>query len=269
MIDPFEAMRQAPPRIAHQYERAAEVLNAYMSANSQDDLRVLAVERELQAKVGGHLYTQRADLIASIGGSAVIIDHKSTGGSVSTLPAEYEVSGQMLGYEILGRALLPSLYGRPFGGVMANLIGTKPPYKSQRHWVRVDPGMLDQWAESMAEVNGMIAWDESRSPWQYRRNFETCMGRYGMCQYLTLCKRGKFGLNEYEARIEAEVPADVPSAGMSRRGYHRLATYAQCPQKFAYQHVLHLQPLREAEALALGSLIHIGLMHYYLGRIVS
>ncbi len=61
--------------------------------------------------------------------------------------------------------------------------------------------------------------------------------------------------------------AAKPSAGMSSRGYHRLAMYASCPQAYSYRFNLHIEPTRTADPLALGSLVHVGLMHHYMGRI--
>ena len=54
-----------------------------------------------------------------------------------------------------------------------------------------------------------------------------------------------------------------PSAGQSSRGMHRLATWQACPQRFSYQYNLGLTSLIDPEPLALGSMIHIALMHFY------
>lgn len=56
----------------------------------------------------------------------------------------------------------------------------------------------------------------------------------------------------------------VPSAGPSTRGSHRLSTWMDCPQKFAYRFILKLIPKIDKKGLAIGSLVHIGLMNWHL-----
>ena len=60
------------------------------------------------------------------------------------------------------------------------------------------------------------------------------------------------------------VPAARLSTGPSRFSSHRASTFQACKQRFAYRFVLKLQPLRDNEYAALGTLVGIGLMHYYL-----
>lgn len=62
----------------------------------------------------------------------------------------------------------------------------------------------------------------------------------------------------------ASVPLPAPTSGPSRRGFHRLATFAACPQRFAYREVLRLETRRASEALSLGTLLHLALMWHYL-----
>lgn len=54
--------------------------------------------------------------------------------------------------------------------------------------------------------------------------------------------------------------------GPSERGWHRIQSFLQCPQKFAWRHKAKIEDRvkgQESPALVKGSLIHIGLAHYY------
>ena len=53
------------------------------------------------------------------------------------------------------------------------------------------------------------------------------------------------------------------SAGESSFGYHRAATLQLCQRRYAFRYGLRLEPHRTADAPALGSLLHIAMMHHY------
>jgi len=54
-------------------------------------------------------------------------------------------------------------------------------------------------------------------------------------------------------------------SGASEAGWHRLEAFLRCPQLYSYQHVLNLD-LGSKVALVRGSLVHVGLAHYYARR---
>lgn len=64
----------------------------------------------------------------------------------------------------------------------------------------------------------------------------------------------------------SEARAPSYSTGPSRRGCHRIEDWQRCRRFFAYRHLLRLRPLREREALAIGSLVHIGRLWLNLQR---
>lgn len=57
-------------------------------------------------------------------------------------------------------------------------------------------------------------------------------------------------------------------AGPSRVGWHRHATFLRCHQLYAYQQVLKMQ-FEESAPLIRGSLIHIGMAHYWVRRALA
>ncbi len=63
------------------------------------------------------------------------------------------------------------------------------------------------------------------------------------------------------------LPSVNPNASQSRRGFHRLATFAKCPRAYAFRYLSLLVPLKTSKPLAMGTLIHEALMHHYRARI--
>jgi hypothetical protein len=55
------------------------------------------------------------------------------------------------------------------------------------------------------------------------------------------------------------------NSGPSDRGFHRLETFIKCPRSWAYKYLLHIKGNSSAP-LVKGSLIHIGLAHFYARR---
>ena len=56
------------------------------------------------------------------------------------------------------------------------------------------------------------------------------------------------------------------SAGESSFGYHRVTTFQTCKRKYAYKYLLRLELPVMPRNLAMGSMVHLALMHYYLRR---
>lgn len=52
----------------------------------------------------------------------------------------------------------------------------------------------------------------------------------------------------------------------SSRGIHRVMSYVQCPRLFGYVYLLHLVPVVVKKALALGTLVHVGVEALYTNR---
>lgn len=199
-LDPVEAMRRAPARIAHQFSKAVDVWNRYVPWADTEDAawRILDVEREYEARIEGFRVTARLDLVAEYRGQAIIIDHKSASGELASVIRGYEGTGQMAFEEVLGASVLPEMYGLPFGGVWLNAIGTagqepvalRSRLQISRPWrdAVVDAlGILLRHAESVEsrEDFGTDAgtFDLPVSP-------EACWSRWGRCDYYDLCRDG-------------------------------------------------------------------------------
>ena len=105
-------------------EPVQKAVAAYQLYYSSCDWKTLEVERELRAYIPRlepdtepFLYTQRADLIAEDSGGGVwIVDHKTCYRIDSKTLRQHILSGQFLGYHVLGR----QKYGRRFRGVIIN-----------------------------------------------------------------------------------------------------------------------------------------------------
>jgi len=196
VLEPIEAMRNAPARVAYVFARALEIYKAYAEQWEIDPLKPVDVEREFELRVNGQVYTQRVDLVAELGGRIVFVDHK-TSARVSTSASQWETSGQFAGYSLIAKHLVESIYKRPFGGVIVNLVATQAPYKFKRLPVLMPTSFVDAMTIGLARTYANMNADAERDPWQYTRHMDACWGRYGQCSYLELCKRGKFALDEY------------------------------------------------------------------------
>ena len=141
-LDPIEVMRSASPRIAHRFNDARAIVEAYKNWGWPSGWRVLDVEREFEVRAGGHAHTQRMDLVIAVDGYACVVDHKTTGGNPHTYPREWNTSLQFLSADTIGRAVFPDVYDLPYGGTWIQAIGTKEPGEFHRHRLSPEPEML-------------------------------------------------------------------------------------------------------------------------------
>lgn len=201
-LDPIEAMRRAPARLAVSYEKARALYLAYAEYWHDDWERftVLDVENEIAVKVGGHLHTQKFDLIVKTPAERVVVyDHKTTSGDVSSHWREWGIARQFISATMIMQAVCEEKYGLPFGGIEINTIGTRQPFEFDRHEIHVAPEHVKHGALGIRDTNDRIeSLLSARDPWLYHRTY-ACQGRYGMCEYLDLCERGKDALGAYVA----------------------------------------------------------------------
>lgn len=204
-VDPIEMMRTAPSRVAFAFELALKLYRAWADAHRNETYRVLSVETEYAGTIGGYLHTQRFDTVASYRGKVIVIDRKTAGGDVKYAHLDYKMDVQMCSAEIFGRNVLsqppPRGFGLPWGGIMLDVVGKRDPTEFARPWLTItDQSVRDakmQIAETNAEIEACAA--EQRDPWDYRPNRALCRGRYGWCEFLSLCQYGKRALDEYNA----------------------------------------------------------------------
>jgi hypothetical protein len=137
-------------------------------------------------------YCQSVDLIIIWKGLVYLVDHKTT----YRLPKHekrimgmYRLSGQMIGYHLLGRAR----FGAKFGGVILNFInmpqGKKTAFQrvihevplgaieTFRQTVQMSRAARDRW-EGVPAMERPGVWNEA------------CYGKWGPCAHVDTCARG-------------------------------------------------------------------------------
>ena len=151
------------------------------------------VEIATEASVNGllHPWTGKLDRIISLGGLIYVEDYKTTSRLDKHYFRQFDLSNQMMGYTMLGKALLPSYN---VVGVRVNVahVLTKTtefyreifPYSPSRieEWVR----NMNTWMKRLAHDYEMLAaGDEDAFPGHYGDN--GCSRKFGMCQYHPVC----------------------------------------------------------------------------------
>ncbi len=171
---------------------AKDVVRAYLVRWRNERFRVLAVEELLEAEIAGHRFTGRMDLVLEdSAGKVWIVDHKTTGRLQAKQRKFYSVSGQILGYQTLGRIH----YGDRFAGMRLNMIQHGGEFKFERFDVDPAPKLLAKWPSAVADAERGIQdlLDEGRpeDEWPIAPSELVCFHRYGPCNYLEQCKWGR------------------------------------------------------------------------------
>ena len=179
-----------------QIEPVQRAVDAYTTRYNSCDWKVLEVERELRAHIpnlngeGTFLYTQRADLIIEdISGGVWIVDHKSCYRIDSKTLRQHILSGQFLGYHLLGR----QKYGKDFRGVIINRMKLSEPYAFHRCPLEPAPQALRDFLSSLKETEKRIQeYNHLKNPLEYPPVFseQICYGKYGPCPAFELCQWG-------------------------------------------------------------------------------
>lgn len=204
VLDPIEAMRQAPESIAHQFTPAVAVWERYVQhvtdTGADDEMCVLDVEREFEARIGGRLITARLDLVFARDGQVIVMDHKTAGGDLASEIRAYEGSGQIALLDAIGAGAVAPLYGWPFAGVEINAVGTAkqdPPVVRRR----VVPPREWQ-ADVVGALGGLLVEAdaiEARTDWRTEAGVfvlapapEACKTRFrhGKCEFYDVCREG-------------------------------------------------------------------------------
>ena len=207
-FDPYDAMvelvRLQPESVRPVWEShlqlVAEALDAYYLHWAYCGWQVRSVERELTASVVDDVnaetffYTQRADLVIEDPKTNLwwVVDHKTAGRVTSDTLRTYALSGQFLGYQMLGKSLL----GDRWGGVMLNLVqwpskkGGVPSFTRQA--VAFLPHALDQFKKTIIHAETLIKMYDSREPAMWPgSHHETACYTYGrLCEHSRTCGWG-------------------------------------------------------------------------------
>ena len=203
---PEQALAAAPARVAFKYEQAVATFQAYREWAQSEVIRVLDVEREFAVTMGGHLHTQRFDLVtagpidAPDDGKVYVVDHKSNARDIAVNAREFELSGQFAAADVVAGATFPEVYDRPYGGVLINAIATtsnKMQEQGQRFVHKLRRNRLPI-IPTIVEANDRIeaAQAKGRDPWEYTRSYQ-CRQYGDLCEFAPLCLQGRSAAREY------------------------------------------------------------------------
>lgn len=153
--------------------------------------RSMGWELEGWGDVADEPFSARVDLEINANGGIWAVDHKSTSPRSSRLEAwnddgEYALSWQMLVISLLMRRK----YGEQYQGILINRLKRSAPFDFDFHPVRMPEAALLSARLSVLtalrqrlHLRSLIARNETLPA-----NFSQCFGRYGACDYISLCK---------------------------------------------------------------------------------
>jgi hypothetical protein len=201
---PFEKGLENPERgWAYKVPVAREICQAYVRHFIREPFKVLDVERELIVRINGRKFTRRIDLLFLQQDKVYAMDHKTAGRPQSRFSTTQHEAA-LFTQEVVGRATVQNIYGKPFGGVLLNVIGSSEPYEFIRRPLHFPPEVLrgavaslDHWLKG---ADHLI--QSGLSPWEYPQSYQ-CQGRYSKCDYWDLCKRGRSAETMYDYREAA------------------------------------------------------------------
>jgi hypothetical protein len=206
--EPLEAISQLAMRNAAETqntlwmehcELARHVVDSYIKHWRFEKWEPLYIEEQLRSHVtddegNRFLYTQRADLIVKdSAGKIWIVDHKTTFRIVPKTIRRYTLSGQFLGYRVLGQRA----FGDNFGGVVLNMIQLprdlkdSPAYK--RPTLEPAPYALRTFKQTLLTAEGIIKrYQHIDDPlqWPAVHHETSCWTTYGPCPYHETCQFG-------------------------------------------------------------------------------
>jgi hypothetical protein len=158
------------------------------------------VEKELETTIRDEgrrkdfLYTQRVDAIFlhPQNGKTWFVDHKSTFKIMDKTTKKYSLSGQFLGYNLLGMRM----YGPRFGGVLLNLIGwgsKKSGPEFQRITLPAAPFSQERFEKTLVYAERILEDHEGQEPgdWPGAHHETACWTTYGPCKYFDRCHYGE------------------------------------------------------------------------------
>lgn len=192
-----ESLEGLAPRYQRFIPRAIDLFVKYCARYPTEPWTVLDAEREIEVKLNECRLTRRLDLIVEQGGKVYVVDHKTAGRVASRIrsaPLDWSLATQ----EIAGEAVLPGAYGLEWGGFILNVIGTgNEGAEFRRQTIRFPPHFLVSIPRSLYWYLQRIDALAETDPWCYPRS-GACEGRYGMCEYLDLCRFGRSAVSQYE-----------------------------------------------------------------------
>jgi len=170
---------------------AKDVMDEYLLRWRNERFKVVAVEELLEAQISGYRFTGRMDLVIEDGeGKIWIVDHKTTGRLNPKQRRFYSVSGQILGYQWLGKLH----FKERFAGMKLNMIQHGGDFKFQRFDVEPAPKLFAKWPTAVKDaeegIEKLMAEGRPADEWPIAPSELVCFHRYGACNYLEQCKWG-------------------------------------------------------------------------------
>lgn len=208
---PTDAIEVLAGQNPHHWQKhvglACDIVRAHAAFWPRDAhlFRVIAVERVYRVMVGagdprvveavgpdGFVYTQRFDLVLADSSNRVYVwDHKGVGHMRGGEDRVFCLSGQFLGYQVLGDLI----FGANFAGVRVNIFERKAERpRFRRIAPKVAPFALQCFRENLVttELDIRARRAEKRDPWQWRKAYseQICRGIYGFCEHFERCRVG-------------------------------------------------------------------------------
>ena len=215
-------------------QKAVRLAGAYVYGDDEGrggpidfaEWKVLAVEETVEADLGvllpetpgarrpRVLWTQTPDLVVLVGGPQVpeyyhglwAVDHKTAARLSGNSVAGYRHDGQALSIVATLRAA-----GVPVRGFIPNVVTKTATVRIVRDYVEFTEEETSAWAADLAywqkAIRGRVA---RRGPWP--RTPTACQGRYGLCEFLSLCWDGAGAEGAFGKRSEVKL-ADVAYGG--------------------------------------------------------
>jgi len=195
------ASEQNDPRWLEYAEMVNQVVAEYADHYEGEHWKVLHVEEELKSMVYDevrdekYLYTQRPDLIVEDKhGKIWIVDHKSTFRIAPKTIKRYTLSGQFLGYRLLGRGYFKDR----FAGVVLNMIQLPPKGQIcgasfQRPNLEAAPCADKDHKQTLLYAERIIRDHQHLTnpmDWPAVHHETACMTPYGPCPFHDICQWG-------------------------------------------------------------------------------
>lgn len=137
-----------------------------------------------------HSYAGKMDKIIELSGQVLVEDYKTSSREDKNFFSQFELSNQMMGYAVLGQLLI----GRQISGVRINAhVIRKNDSVFNRRVVSFSKERLDHWMLNYdawlarIETDMGLAMRPETARFAFPHNFDACAGKYGMCQYASVC----------------------------------------------------------------------------------
>jgi hypothetical protein len=197
-----QALYECPPECASEYANAHKAMKGYVDKYPSESFQVLSVEQEYECMIGDERLTRRLDaVVLSREGKIYALDHKSaydTGKRARTAQLDPTLWSQ----DIIGRKALAPSFGKPWGGVILNLLPTSDHGGYERHVLMFPIRFMERAERSLLhhlQLERQIAEAHAAGhldPWELAQAFN-CYPHGYMCDYSALCLSGEYALAQF------------------------------------------------------------------------